>query len=185
MKNIIILIFCCGVLVSMVGCGGNTAPLPTESPPTTVSETAIMKTPPMTTVEPTGKEKEPTPTEKQGTGNRAARERHKAHNDPQPKEQTEPTVTTKQTELTTAEITESTKETSPKTEEHQEEIYVGIQWPEVNTADIEKLIIEKINAYRIAQGDTAAMMLPGLTEVASFAFVLRPPHRRPHKRRSS
>lgn len=86
----------------------------------------------------------------------------------QPKEQTEPTVTTKQTESTAAEITESTKETSPKTEEHQEEIYVGIQWPEVNTADIEKLVIEKINAYRIAQGDTAAMMLPGLTEVARF-----------------
>lgn len=77
MKNIIILIFCCGVLVSMVGCGGNTAPLPTESPPTTVSETAIMKTPPVTAVEPTEKEKEPTPTE----SNRTARERHKAHND--------------------------------------------------------------------------------------------------------
>ncbi len=57
MKNIIILIFCCGVLVSMVGCGGNTAPLPTESPPTTVSETAIMKAPPVTVVEPTEKEK--------------------------------------------------------------------------------------------------------------------------------
>lgn len=28
--------------------------------------------------------------------------------------------------------------------------------------------IEKVNAYRIAQGDTAAMMLPGLTEVARY-----------------
>ena len=80
MKNIIILIFCCGVLVSMVGCGGNTAPLPTESPPTTVSETAILKTPPVTAVETTEK-KRAYPDREQGTGNRAARERHKAHND--------------------------------------------------------------------------------------------------------
>lgn len=166
MKNIIILIFCCGVLVSMVGCGGNTAPLPTESPPTTVSETAIMKTPPVTAVEPTEKEKEPTPTESKEQATEPLVSVTKPITTTQPKEQTEPTVTTKQTESTAAEITESTKETSPKAEEHQEEIYVGIQWPEVNTADIEKLVIEKINAYRIAQGDTAAMMLPGLTEVA-------------------
>ena len=70
MKKIIILLLCCGVLVSMVGCGGNTAPPPTESTPTqtTVSETIITEvpietTPPVTTVEPTEKEKEPTPTE--------------------------------------------------------------------------------------------------------------------------
>ena len=67
MKKIIILLLCCGVLVSMVGCGGNTAP-PIESPPTTVSETVITETPtettpPVTAVEPTEKEKEPTPTE--------------------------------------------------------------------------------------------------------------------------
>ena len=168
MKNIIILIFCCGVLVSMVGCGGNTAPLSTESPPTTVSETAIMKTPPVTAVEPTEKEIEPTPTESKEQATEPLVSVTKPITTTQPKEQTEPTVTTKQTESTAAEITESTKETSPKTEEHQEEIYVGIQWPEVNTADIEKLVIEKINAHRIAQGDTAAMMLPGLTEVAGF-----------------
>ena len=52
----------------MVGCGGNTAPPPTESPSTTVSETVITETPlettpPVTAVEPTEKEKEPAPTE--------------------------------------------------------------------------------------------------------------------------
>lgn len=57
MKKLIILLFCCGVLVSMVGCGDNTAPPPTESPPTTVSEAVITETPPMTAVEPTEKEK--------------------------------------------------------------------------------------------------------------------------------
>ena len=45
---------------------------------------------------------------------------------------------------------------------------MGIQWPEVDPADIERLVIEKVNAYRIVQGDTAATMLPGLTEVARY-----------------
>ena len=67
MKKIIILLLCCGVFVSMVGCGGNTAP-PTESTPTTAAETVITETPlettpPVTAVEPTEKEKEPVHTE--------------------------------------------------------------------------------------------------------------------------
>ncbi len=154
----------------MVGCGGNTAPPPTESPPTTVSETIITETPtettpPVTAVEPTEKEKEPIPTERKDQA-------------------TEPTVTTKEppttakskketksTEITkpsAAENTEVKEETPPKSEEPQEEIYVGIQWPEVDPADIEKLVIKKINAYRIAQGDAATTVLPGLMEVARY-----------------
>ena len=63
MKKIIILILCCGVLISMIGCGGNTAPLPTESPPIPVSKTIITEpttktAPPTAAVEPTEKEKE-------------------------------------------------------------------------------------------------------------------------------
>ena len=70
MRKITILLLCCGVLVSMVGCGGNTAPPPTESLPTTVSETVITEpptetTPTVTAVEPTEKEKEPPPTKTQ------------------------------------------------------------------------------------------------------------------------
>ena len=45
MRKLIILLLCCGVLISMVGCGGNTAPPPTESPPITVSETITTETP--------------------------------------------------------------------------------------------------------------------------------------------
>ena len=65
MKKIIILLLCCGVLIGTVGCGGNAAPPPTESPLTTVSETAITKTPtetalPVTAVKPTEEEKEST-----------------------------------------------------------------------------------------------------------------------------
>ncbi|MBQ8896214.1 MAG: hypothetical protein IJY88_05420 [Clostridia bacterium] len=167
MKKAIILLLCCGVLVSMVGCGGNTALPPTESPPTTVSETIITEKPPVTVVEPTEKEKEPTPTESADQ----AIEQTMTTTEPttaKPKEEPKPTATAKLTEPSAAEITKSEKETPPKTEEPQEEIYVGIQWPEVDPADIERLVIEKINAYRTAQGDTVATMLPGLTKVARY-----------------
>lgn len=173
MRKIIILLLCCGVLVSMAGCGGNTAPPPTESPPTTVSETIIKETPteitpPITAVEPTEKGKEPTPNESkdQSTKPTVAATEHTTAT--KPKEETKPVATPKPTEPSAAENTEPKNETSPKTEEPQEEIYVGIQWPEVDPADIERLVIEKVNAYRIAQGDTAATMLPGLTEVARY-----------------
>ncbi len=64
MKKIIILLLCCGVLISMVGCGGKSAPPPTESPSTTVLETIITEvlTLPVTAVEQTEEEKEPVPT---------------------------------------------------------------------------------------------------------------------------
>ena len=60
MKKQIILLFCCGVLVSIAGCGSNTAPPPTASPPTTVSETLTMEmptetTPLVTAIQPTEK----------------------------------------------------------------------------------------------------------------------------------
>ena len=173
MKKIIILLLCCGVLVSMAGCGGNTAPPPTESPPTTVSETVITETPtetapPVTTVEPTEKEKEPTPTESRDQAIEPTVTATEPITTAKSKEETKPTATTKPTESSAAENTEPKEETSPKAEEPQEEVYQGIQWPEVDPADIERLVIEKVNAYRIAQGDTAATILPGLTEVARY-----------------
>ena len=67
MKKIIIPLLCCGVLIGTVGCGGNTAPPPTESL-TTVSEVVITESPtetilPVTAIKPTEKEKEPVSTE--------------------------------------------------------------------------------------------------------------------------
>ena len=169
MKKIIILLLCCGVLVSMVGCGGNTAPPPTESPPTTVSETIIAETPtettpPKTAVEPTEKEKEPLPTVSADQATEPTVTATEPTTTAKPTEETKPTSTTKPAESSAVE------NTVPKVEEppQEEEIYVGIQWPEVDPAEIERLVIEKVNAYRIAQGDAAATMLPGLTEVARY-----------------
>lgn len=56
MRKIIILLLCCGMIASIVGCGGNTAPPPTVSPPTTVSKTIITETLPAKSVAPTEKE---------------------------------------------------------------------------------------------------------------------------------
>lgn len=181
MRKIIIILLCCGVLVSMVGCGGNTAPPPNESPPTTVSETVITETPtetaaPIMVVEPTEEEKEPTPTESKDQATKPTTTATEHTTTAKPKEETKPAVITKPTEPPAAETPKENgcitivETTEPKTKEPQkeEEIYVGIQWTEVDPADIERLVIEKVNAYRIAQGDTAATMLPGLTEVARY-----------------
>ena len=173
MKKIIILLLCCGLLVSMVGCGGNTAPPPTESPPTTASETIITEpptetAPPVTAIEPTEKEKAHTPTVSTDQVTEPTVTATEPTTTAKPKDEPKPTKAQKPTETSAAENTESNEETSPKAEEPQEEIYVGIQWPEVDPADIERLVVEKVNAYRIAQGDTAATMLPGLTEVARY-----------------
>ena len=166
MRKIIILLLCCGVLVSMVGCGGNTALPLTESPPTTVSETVITETPtekilPVTKVEPTEKEKELTPTECETQITKPTVTATEPPTTAKPKEETKPTEIAKPS---AAEITEPKVEETPKAEE----TYVGIEWPEVDVSDIERLVIEKINAYRIAQGDMAATMLPGLTDVARY-----------------
>ena len=116
MKKIIILLLCCGVLVSMAGCGGNTALPPAESPPTTVSETIITEvpietTPPVTAVEQAEEEKEPTPTESKDQATEqtvTARE---------PTEETKPIETAKLTEKNTGEekVTSITEETVQST----------------------------------------------------------------------
>ena len=173
MKKIIILLLCCGMLISMVGCGGNTAPPPTESPPTTVSKTVITETltettPPVEAVEPAEEEKEPPPTENKDQATEPTVTSTEPTTTAKPVEESKPTATPKTTEPSAAENAKPKKETPPKDEESQEEIYVGIQWPDVDPADIERLVIEKVNAYRIAQGDAAATMLPRLTEVARY-----------------
>ena len=72
MRKLIILLLCCGVLISMVGCGGNTAPLSTENSSSIALEITTTETQNTQAVEPTEKEtisiknhkqtSEPTPT---------------------------------------------------------------------------------------------------------------------------
>ena len=170
MKKIIILLLCCGVLVSMVGCGGNTAPPPTESPPTTVSETIITETPtetapPVTAVEPTEKETVTTESKDQATEPNTTATEPTATT--QPKEETKPAVTTKPTEPSAADNIEESgciaivETDDPPTEE--------IIIPPKPSADlVAQKVAEYINQFRTEQGDVTATVIPGLTEYCKY-----------------
>ena len=121
MKKLIILLLCCGVLVSMVGCGGNTAPPPTESPPTTVLETITIEIPlettsPVTAVEPTEKDLVTTEREEQVT------EPTVVATEPttiQPTEETTTTATSIVEENATPPIVETVTSTAPQLTEKE------------------------------------------------------------------
>ena len=167
MKKIIILLLCCGVLVSMVGCGSNTAHPPTESPPTTVSETIITETPikttpPVSAVEPTEKE-EPTPTESEDRATEP------------PVTATEPTVTvtekpkeiTKPTEPSAAEKTEGNGcITIVETDDPPTEEIIIPPKPSANI--VAQKVAEYINQFRTEQGDVTTTVIPGLTEYCKY-----------------
>ena len=171
MRKIIILLLCCGVLVSMVGCGGNTAP-PTESPPTTVSETIITEpptetTPPITAVEPTEKEKEPPPTESADQATEPTVTATEPTTTTKPKEETKPAATEKQTEPSAAENTEESGcITIVETDDPpKEEIII----PPKPSADlVAQKVAEYINQFRTEQGDITATVIPGLTEYCKY-----------------
>lgn len=140
MRKLIILLLCCGVLVSMVGSGGNTASPHNERLRITVSETAITDTPPVTAVEPTEKEKEPIATESKVQGTDPTTTSPTAT--VEPTEETKPTETTKTTvtniaeEKVASQVEEKvTSTTSPKEEPKIESIQ-GIA-PEPDTSQSE------------------------------------------------
>lgn len=172
MKKIIILLLCCGVLVSAAGCGDNTAPPPTESLPTTVSETVITEastetTPPVAAVESPEKEKEPTPTESKAQATVPTATTTEPITTEKPTEEAKPTVTTKPTEPSVAENTEESgciaiveTEDPPK-----EEIII----PPKPSADlVAQKVAEYINQFRTEQGDVTATVITGLTEYCKY-----------------
>ena len=172
MRKIIILLLCCGVLVSMVGCGSNTAPPPTESPPTTASETIITElstktTPPITAVEPTEKEKESISNREQDQVTEPTVTATKPQITAKPKEETKPTTTQKPTGSSAA---ENTKENSCITivetdDPPKEEIVI----PPKPSADlVAQKVAEYINKFRTEQGDVTATVIPGLTEYCKY-----------------
>ena len=172
MKKIIILLLCYGLLVSMVGCGGNTAPSPTESPPTTVSETIITETPtettpPVTAVEPTEKEKEPVPTESKTQATEPTTTATAPTTTSKPTDEPKPTTTEKQTEPSAAENTEENGcITIVETDDPpMEEIII----PPKPSADlVAQKVAGYINQFRTEQGDVTATVILGLTEYCNY-----------------
>ena len=166
MRKLIILLLCCGVLVSMAGCGGNTAP-PINSPPTTVSEAVITEIPSVTTVEPTEEEKELPPTESEYQAAEPTVTATEPTTTAKPKEETKPTTTTKPIEPSAAENTEENgcitivEKDDPPTEE--------IIIPPKPSADlVAQKVAEYINKFRTEQGDVTATVIPGLTEYCKY-----------------
>ena len=172
MKKIIILLLCCGVLIGMVGCGGNTAPPPTESPPTTVSETIITETPtettpPATAVEPTEKENEPTPTESKDQPTEPTVTATEPTTTAKPTEEPKPTVITKPTETSVAKTTtENECITILETDDPPTEEIIIPPKPSADT--VAQKVAEYINQFRTEQGDVTATVIPGLTEYCKY-----------------
>ena len=172
MKKIIILLLCCGVHIGMVGCGGNTAPPPTESPPTTVSETIITETPTETTppapaVEPTEKENEPTPTESKDQPTEPTVTATEPTTTAKPTEEPKPTVITKPTESSVAKTpTENECITILETDDPPTEEIIIPPKPSADT--VAQKVAEYINQFRTEQGDVTATVIPGLTEYCKY-----------------
>lgn len=172
MKKIIILLLCCGVLIGMVGCGGNTAPPPTESPPTTVSETIITETPtettpPATAVEPTEKENEPTPTESKDQPTEPTVTATEPTTTAKPTEDPKPTVITKPTESSVGKTpTENECITILETDDPPTEEIIIPPKPSADT--VAQKVAEYINQFRTEQGDVTATVIPGLTEYCKY-----------------
>ena len=156
----------------MVGCGGNTAPPPNESPPTTASETIKTETPtettpPTTAVEPTEKEKEPVPTESKTQAIEPTTTATAPTTTAKTTEDPKPTATEKQTEPSAAENTEESGcITIVETDDPpKEEIII----PPKPSADlVAQKVAEYINQFRTEQGDITATVIPGLTEYCKY-----------------
>ena len=172
MRKIIILLLCCGVLVSMVGCGGNTALPLTESPPTTVSETVITEAPtetapPVTAIDPTEKEKEPIPTERNAQATEPTTTATEPTTTAKPNDENKPTETTKPTKSSAAENPKDNgcitivETNEPPTEE--------IIIPPKPSADaVAQKVATYTNQFRTEQGDVTATVIPRLTEYCKY-----------------
>ena len=169
MKKIIILLLCCGVLVSMAGCGGNSAPLPTESPPTTVlemiiTETPTETTPPVTAVEPT---EEALPTESTDQATKPTVTATEPTTTAKTKEETKPTTTTKPIESSAAENTEESGcITIVETDDPPKEEIIIPPKPSVDL--VAQKVAEYINKFRTEQDEITATVIPGLTEYCKY-----------------
>ncbi len=159
----IFIIFCCGLLFLTCGCGQNDEVMPTKN---TIKITSDIKK--------TEEEKPPTknqPTETSSAASTTTTEKEKEVESEltSSAESKTPTIPP-ETETMVAETPKSTQNISLAVEKTEtpptEEIY-NTQ-PYVDTADIEKLVVQYINEHRVAQGDTAATILTGLTEVARY-----------------
>ncbi len=160
----IFIIFCCGLLLLTCGCGKKDEVTPTISQTTATSEIkkAEEEKPPT--------ESQPTETSSETLTTTTTDKEKTAESEQRSLVESKPPTTPPKTETAVTEVPRPTQNTSSTVESTEtpptEEIY-NTQ-PYVDTADIEKLVVKYINEHRVAQGDTVATTLTGLTEVARY-----------------
>ncbi len=160
----IFIIFCCGLLLFTCGCGKRDKVTPTINTIKTASE-----------IKKAEEEKPPTESQPKETSSAAsttttAEEEKTAESDPTSSAESKPPTSPPKTKTTVTEKPKPTQNTSSAVEQTETPPTVEIYNPQpyVDTADIEKLVIKYINEHRVAQGNTAATTLAGLTEVARY-----------------
>lgn len=148
MKKTILSLLCCGLV--MCSACNKVEPPPMANPITTVSETKTTESEADTSSAVdnsiTAEKEESTPVESEPVKTASAvvtKDEHKK------------TVKIKEASGTTREIYTATEE------EIVEQVIA-------DSAEVERLIVKYINEFRVAQGDTTATILPGLTEVARY-----------------
>ncbi len=148
MKNTILLLLCCGLI--MCSACNKAEPQPTENSVSTVSQTKTTES---------KKETSSTIDESMTT--------EKEKSTPVESKQTEIgfAVVIKEKAEDTAKIKEGNEAFQEIQSEYEEEI-VGQEM--ADSAEVEWLVVEYINEFRVAQGGTTATVLPGLTEVARY-----------------
>ncbi len=158
----IFIILCCGLLFLTCGCEKKDKVVPTINTAKTASE--IIKT----EDEKPSTEIQPTETSSAASITTTTEKEKEVEAELTSSVESKPPTTPPKTETTVTEKPKPTQNTSSALQSTEtppiEEIY-NTQ-PYVDTADIEKLVVQYINEYRVAQGDTAATGLTGLTEVA-------------------
>ena len=160
----VFIIFCCGLLILTCGCVKNDKVTPTENTLKITSEiTKAEEEKPPT-------ERQPTEIPSEASTTTTTEKEKEVESEPTSSAESKSPTTPPKTETTVTEKSKPTQTTSSAVQSTEppptEEIY-NTQ-PYVDTADIEKLVVKYINEHRVAQGDTAATSLTGLTEVARY-----------------
>ncbi len=160
----IFIIFCCGLLLLTCSCSQKDVVTPTVNTVKTVSEiTKAEEEKPHT-------ENQPTEISSAASTTITTEKEKEVVSKPTSSAESKPPTTPPKTETTVTKKPKPTQNISSTVEKTvtptTEEIY-NIQ-PYIDTTDIEKLVVQYINEHRVAQGDTVATTLTGLTEVARY-----------------
>lgn len=146
MKKAILLLLCCGLV--MCSACNKVEPPPTKSQISTVlvTKTTESKTESSSTIEESVTTEKPIPVESKQT-------------------ETSATVVINEEPHKTVKIKEISEPSQEMQTESKEEI---VEQVTDNSAEVEQLVVKYINEFRVAQGDTTATVLSGLTDVARY-----------------